>query len=384
MSQVAIVKCPDYNQSNVDASLTKALELIGGLSNIIKSGQKVLLKPNLLMEAAPEAAITTHPAIVHAIAKQIFKLGAKVYATDSSGDPNVNFEKAMETTGIKAAVESAGGEIVHPQKSGVAIIDSPSGNKRIKKINLIKAIIDADVIINLPKLKTHNMTLYTGAIKNMFGSVPGFHKTRYHAQAMRPHHFSESLVDVYQLGKPQLTIMDGVIGMEGQGPNNGKTRKFGAIFVSTDGVALDAVASSAIGFKPMEIDTTRIAHERNIGRGKLEEIEIVGEYFTIPDWEKPTNTYKLTKRLPDFIYTLLKPITNQLRINPFIIQGKCTQCLTCVRNCPTKTIKYNNNIVKIDLKKCIMCFCCHELCPEKAIVLKRSWLTKLAGIGKDE
>jgi ferredoxin len=248
-------------------------------------------------------------------------------------------------------------------------------------------VLDADVVINIAKLKTHNLTLYTGAIKNMFGAVPSFDKSKYHFKAHRPHHFAESIVDIYEITKPQLNIMDAVYGMEGKGPANGEKRYMGAILSSFDGVALDAVCASAIGYKPFQIDTTSVAHKRGLGKGKLEEIEITGTplaEITKKDWKLAGNGYYITKHIPDFIFSLLKPITNQLRIDPEIIQEKCTKCLVCVKVCPTQTINYSNNKVKIDLKNCIMCYCCHELCRYNAIKLKRRWLVKLAGIGTDE
>jgi len=383
-TKVAIVKCPDYELSRVEQSVQQGLELIGGLDKIVKPGQKVLLKVNALMDTEPDKAVTTHPALVKALVKELNNLGAKVYIGDSPGNAGANIEKTMQKAeywGIP------GSEILNFQTSGIANVPSPSNNQRIKTLKIAQAVLDVDIIINLPKLKTHGWTLFTGAIKNMFGSVPGFFKSKYHIIAPQPFEFSEMLVDILAITKPQLHIMDAVIGMEGEGPSAGKKRHMGALLFSTDAVAMDAVCSVAIGYKPLDIDTTKIAHKRGLGTGDLGLIEIVGlplEEITHKDWKHAASTYSLTRFIPSWANFLFKPVLNLLRINPEIIQEKCTKCLVCVKGCPAKTIKFENNIVKIDLKDCIMCFCCHELCAYKAIKLKRSWLTKLMGITAPE
>ncbi|MFH1683398.1 MAG: DUF362 domain-containing protein [Candidatus Margulisiibacteriota bacterium] len=403
-SKVSIAICPDYEQSKVDKAVRQSLALLGGLSLIIKPGQKVLLKVNALMDSEPELAVTTHPAIVSAVIKEVHKLGAKAYVGDSPGNVAANIEKTMEKTGFLKAVQEAGAEILNFQKAKIADVPSPSNNKRINILKIAQAVLDADVIINLPKLKTHGWTLYTGAIKNMFGSVPGFFKSKYHIFAPQPHEFSEMLVDILEITKPQLNIMDAVIGMEGAGPSAGQKRQMGAIMASTDAVALDAVCSTAIGYKPFDIDTTKIAHQRNLGQGDLENIEVVGtslSKITQPDWKHASSTYSLTRLIPNWLNFLFRPITRFMRVDPIIMQEKCTKCLICVKNCPAETIKTHPLLtqtlpspslnkrggikgsdftVEIDLSKCIMCFCCHELCPYKAIKLKRSWLAKMIGV----
>ncbi|MEA3492884.1 MAG: DUF362 domain-containing protein [Candidatus Margulisiibacteriota bacterium] len=386
-SQVAIVECPDYNQDKVDAAVKDGLQLIGGLDKFIKPGQKVLLKVNALMDSFPEAAATTHPALVSALTKEIGKIGASAFVGDSPGNASANIAKTMEKAGFTKAVEEAGGGILNFQRAKIVDIKSPSNNKRIKKVKICQAVLDADVIINLPKLKTHGWTLFTGAIKNMFGIVPGFFKSKYHIIAPQPHEFSESLVDILEVTKPTLNIMDGIIGMEGPGPSSGQPRSMGALFFSEDAVAMDAVCSEAINYRPFDIDTTKIAHRRGLGTGDLKEIEIVGsplEAIKKSDWKHASNTYSLTKRIPSWLNWIFRPVTKLLRIDPVIDQEKCEKCLICVENCPAKTIHFENNIVKIDLKNCIMCYCCSELCPYKAIKLKRSWLTKKMGFPAPE
>ena len=385
-STVSIVECKDYEQNRVDEAVQKSLNLIGGLDSIVRPGQKVLIKVNALSGSPPENAVNTHPAIVSAVVKAVKKLGANPLVGDCPGDPLALIKNTMQSNGIEDATKAAGGKLIDPYRSGVREIPSPSQNKNIRSHKIVKEIIDADVIINLPKLKTHSFTLFTGAIKNLFGCVPGFSKAKYHGLAPHPAEFSKSLVDIFEIVKPKLHIMDAVTGMEGKGPENGEKRQLGAIMASVDAVALDAVASASIGYKSFDIETTRIAHNRGLGQGDLDQIEIKGSALSEikQNWKHPVDIHRISKYIPNFIIKFLRPFAKYLRIDPVIIQEKCTKCLICLNNCPTQTIHQKNGKIEIDPSNCIMCFCCHELCPHKAIKLKRSWLVRLLGIGKDE
>lgn len=385
-SIVSIVECQSYDQGQVDEALEQSLNLIGGLESIVKPNHKVLIKVNALNGSAPEVCANTHPSIVSAVVKAIKKLGAQPLVGDCPGDPSALIEDTLQSNGIKQATEEAGGKLIDLYESGISEIPSPSGNKTVKSHKIAKDVLEADVIINLPKLKTHNLTLFTGAIKNLFGCVPGFSKAKYHALAPHPTQFSKSLVDIFEIVKPKLNIMDAVFGMEGKGPSFGEKRLMGAILASVDAVALDAVASSSISYRPFEIETTRIAHERGLGQGNLDQIEIKGTELNKikQDWKHPVDIHRLSRYIPNFMLKLARPLADHLRIDPVIIQEACTQCLVCLENCPAHTIHQKNGKIVIDPSNCIMCFCCYELCPHKAIKLKRSWLVKLLKIGKDE
>src|SRR3989344_3630853 len=196
---VSIKKCLEYNQSEVDQAIRQALISLGGISQFVKPGQKVLIKPNALMGSSPEAAVTTHPSVISAVVREVVRAGGMALVGDSPGNAHANVQKAMETAGIKKAAEEAGGRLVYFQQTGVEQIKSPSGNRKIKMIPIAKAVLEADVVINVAKLKTHGLTLYTGAVKNMFGAVPGFHKSYFHINCPNPADFAESIVDVYEI-----------------------------------------------------------------------------------------------------------------------------------------------------------------------------------------
>ena len=380
MAKVSLIKCGSYEQAEVNAAVAAALAPFGGLTTFIKPGQKVLIKPNCLMGEAPELAITTHPSIIYAVVKAVVAAGGKALVGDSPGNAHANVITSLEKAGIKQAAEAAGGEIVFFQQGGIVKVKSPSGNALLPEVPIAGPVLNADFVIDLPKIKTHGMTLYTGAIKNMFGCVPGFFKTEFHRLAPHPRDFANLLVDVFQISRPGLTIMDAVIGMEGAGPSHGTPRQLGAIIASPDGVALDAVAAYLIGFDPQGIDMIQIAGERGLGVADLEKIEISGATLAElrrTDWARPDQMYKLLKRFPALAGLLARYIT----INPEIDQKKCVKCLVCLKSCPAKTIHQRaEKKVVIDLKNCIHCFCCHELCQYDAVKLHTSWLAKFMGV----
>lgn len=384
-ADVSFAKCDSYQAKELDDALRKCLYQLGGLQQFVKPGQKILIKPNILSALPAETATITHPALIAAVVKQVKELGAIPLVGDCPSNAHGSIDRTLAKTGIRQATESAGGQIVHLQSSGVVKIPSPSQNQRMKLLAISKLVLDVDAIINLPKLKTHNLTAYTGAIKNMFGVVPGFNKAQFHAAAIRPKDMSELLVDVYQIAKPTLNIMDAIVGMEGNGPAGGEPRKFGQLIASTDGVAMDTIGAYLIGFQPVKIPTTTIASNRGLGEADFDKIGIIGaklDDLRQADWKHSMNKSTLANLLPEPIYNLLKPLTNQLRINPEINQSKCTQCLVCVKNCPAQTIDHfkDQELVKINLKNCINCYCCHEMCEYKAIDLKPTWLVRILRI----
>jgi len=374
MAIVSIVKCDDYEDAKVEIAVRQALFLVGGGQEVVKPGQKVLLKPNMLMASTPDNAATTHPSILKAMIKIVKERGAIPFVGDNPGNAYANVDRALETTGFK--------KVAQEQKALILSLAKP-----VKRgdIYVASAIFDMDIIIDLPKLKTHNLTLFTGCIKNMFGIIPGFHKGEMHCRYSYPSDFSSKLVEIFSIKKPSLCIMDAVYGMEGHGPSGGKPKKIGLILASFDCVALDAVSSRIIGYDPFFVDTTRIAHQRGLGEGNLSKIEIKGEKLQdilIPDFKLVDNVYKILKNVPRFIHPPFRYLASKLIwLHPEVIKDKCTGCKICVLNCPVKAISMKEKKARIDYRKCISCYCCHELCPEKAYQIKRSWLARKWAIG---
>ena len=243
--QVAIVDCPGYETNLVSQKVKESLELIGGLEQFIKPGMKVLLKPNFLSAKEPERAITTHPEVAAAVAREVRKLGAEVKIGDSPGGAKRGIKRVWQNTGFLDMCQRESIELISFEAAGVEKFETNG-----RTYYLAKPAIEADFIINLPKLKTHVLTLMTGAVKNMFGLIPGFRKANYHKQFPKPKDFAQVIVDILSLCPPGLTIMDAIVSMEGEGPSSGQPYKTNLIITSADPVAVDAVAAEIIGLKP--------------------------------------------------------------------------------------------------------------------------------------
>jgi len=376
MSQVVLVKCDDYQENKVVEAVKKGFPLLSELTQLIKPRDRILLKVNMLRAAKPEEAVTTHPQVLKAIIHILQDLRAIPFIGDSPGNYMESPQRAWEVTGFQEVARQTGAKIVSLEKSGILEKEYPEG-RWIKKFHFSSPVFDYKMIINLPKLKTHNLTLFTGAIKNMLGTISGFHKARYHVAAPRPENFAEILVDIYSQVVPSLTVMDAIVGMEGNGPSAGNPRKIGALLFSFDGVALDAVASALIGYHPLEIDTTRIAAERGIGVAHWEEIKILGsawEELLVENFQLIKTPYRILQSIPSFLNPVLRRLaTFTTRIYPFPIKDKCTSCEVCLQNCPVEAIRMHQGFPVIEYPKCIRCYCCSELCPYRAIEFRRRW-----------
>ncbi len=269
---VSISKCTSYQLEEVQKAVDKCMDSIGGTSSFIKPGDKVLIKPNMLQGKPPEEAITTHPAVIEAIVNMVKDAGAFPFIGDSPGGPARGMESFWDITGFSNVAERTGAKLVNFEKTG-------SYNKIRNNIEyrIAKKVIDADLIINVPKIKTHGLTIFTCAIKNMYGVVPGLIKKEYPKMAPNPSKFAGYVVDVYALSKPQLNIVDGVVGMDGSGPSAGNPKQLNMILSSSDGVAVDVFLCNMLGKDPLKVPINRIAIEQGLGEGDLNKIKITGD-----------------------------------------------------------------------------------------------------------
>lgn len=368
--KVAIVACDSYDIELLTEKVRQSLDLIGGLDKFIKPGMKVLLKPNLISAKDPERAITTHPELVAVVAREVRKIGAEPFVGDSPGGAKRQIERVWENTGMKAMARRENLELVNFEATGVVEM-----NCNGKKYHLAKAAIDADFIISLPKLKTHVLTLMTGAVKNVYGLIPGFRKGNYHKEYPKPYDFAEIIVDILSLKMPGLSIMDGILAMEGDGPASGTPRKVNLLLTSKDPVAIDAIAAEIIGYKPYQVPTTKIASEAGLGIGWPEAVYVVGEQLKdvkIRDFKLTSN--RKFELIPKVFWNMLGPL---IWIRPAIEKKSCTKCMTCVESCPTGAMRVGDNKIPVfDYDLCISCWCCHELCRDKAIFVNKSVLAK--------
>jgi uncharacterized protein (DUF362 family)/ferredoxin len=385
MPTVSISKCSSYEPSEVQRAVGKCLAALGGLGDFVKQGQTVLLKPNLLGSRPPQAAVTTHPAVVEAVAREVLALGAKPVIGDSppfQGQNPRRYESLCKVTGMREVADRLGIDIVS--------MDDPwrhveAGGEFYRELPVGSAFLDADVVINLPKLKTHGLTGFSGAIKNMFGCIPGLKKSQLHLQSREDREiFSEMLVDVFATCRPTLNLVDAVIGMEGSGPSKGKPREIGVIIAGADAVAVDAVACEIVDFRPASIAHVRIAGERGLGEPNFDKIEIVGEELArvrLRDFLPSPTVGGGLSSMPAPLYRLVK---NQFVPMPRIDCQKCVGCGDCVAVCPVKTIslvprrkRSREHVAEIDRQNCIACYCCDEACGYSAIKIHKGRLGEL-------
>jgi uncharacterized protein (DUF362 family)/NAD-dependent dihydropyrimidine dehydrogenase PreA subunit len=376
VSSVAVVRCGSYEDDRVSSSVSKALTLIGGISRFVGEGDRVLLKVNLLSASDPGKAITTHPSVVKAVVRQVQAAGGVPVIGDSPGGrfTRGSLANAYEKSGMKEVAAETGAHLNY--NTGSMQVSNPGG-KLIKRLDLIKALDEVDVVITLPKMKTHMYTRFTGATKILFGVVPGLTKPVYHAKLSDVGRFSDMLLDLLEYVKPELSIMDAVVGLEGDGPGTqGTPREADLILASADSIALDVVATSLIGMNPLDVPILKRACERGLTSCKLEDIDVLGEGIEDVSvrFKTPESTSGLLGKVmsnPMFrrlslTFTVAYPIAND----------NCVRCGVCAENCPVDAISISER-AHMDLGKCIRCYCCHELCPHEAIDLKTGFFRRL-------
>lgn len=348
--------------------MTAGLEPFGGIGAFVSAGDRVLLKPNLLSAKDPSRAITTHPVMVETVAGLVREAGGEPFMGDSPGGVKRGVQRVWDNTLMSEMAERTGLELVNLEASSSTEIDA--GHYRLY---IARPVLEADVIINLPKLKTHSLTLLTGAVKNMFGTVPGFRKAGMHKLFPKPAEFAAMLVELYSHVRPAVSVMDAVLSMEGNGPSSGEPRQTGLIAVSDDGVAMDAVISRVIGFDPGKIDTTRLAAERGLGEGDVSAVEVVGDAADVrfSDFDLPSNLG--LRLIPGPLARMVAPL---MWLRLVIDEERCTGCGMCYRSCPVSTIEPSGDKYRVVHDGCVQCMCCHELCPESAVEIKLSWLAR--------
>jgi uncharacterized protein (DUF362 family)/Pyruvate/2-oxoacid:ferredoxin oxidoreductase delta subunit len=378
MEIVSITQSKTYEPDEVKRAVYECLDNIPGIKSRIKDGSRVLLKANLLKKNVPDDAVTTHPAVVEAIVRYLQEAGAKVIIGDSPGGQfNVKrLNNIYKASGMKQVAENTGCELNY-DTSAVDIINEEA--QKLKQMKIIKIAKDVDFIVSAAKFKTHGMMLYTGAVKNLFGVIPGLIKAEYHFKMNNAENFAHHLVDICEYIKPVFTIIDAIEGMEGDGPSAGEKRHVGLLLASENSYALDTVGAHIMGIQPLQVPTVKIAKERGIFSGELKDLLVKGlqlEDIQVPPFKLPGSLRKslVSGRVPQFVENFL---INALRAQPVFNYDICISCGECARGCPAKIIDTSSGKPKLDRNKCISCFCCHELCPKKAVYIKKHWLHRL-------
>jgi Pyruvate/2-oxoacid:ferredoxin oxidoreductase delta subunit len=244
---------------------------------------------------------------------------------------------------------------------------------------MASAVVEADKVISVAKLKTHGLTRYTGAVKNLYGTIVGLNKGQMHLRVQESSEFGQMLVDLYGVVKPVLSVVDGVVGMEGEGPRNGSPRQVGVIIAGASGFAVDAVGAAIIGLAPEQVPYLKAARGLGLIKDGLDWIDLRGlslDEARVPGFR--LGAVSLDSNLvPKWASTLLR---NRLTARPVVNTETCIGCNICGQACPPQTIAMRDKKAVINDKNCIRCYCCHEMCPQGAITLKTGWLVgKLTG-----
>jgi uncharacterized protein (DUF362 family)/NAD-dependent dihydropyrimidine dehydrogenase PreA subunit len=369
-SKIAVIKCSSYDPASVKAALQKAVDLLGGISRFVGTGASVLIKPNMLSPDPPEKAITTHPAVVRAVAELVSSDGGTPSIGDSPGF--YSFKRVAAASGIAKAAEEAGARLT-PFETGVEI--ATAENCLLKKIVVAQAVAGSDAIISVPKFKTHSLTYITAAVKNLLGCIPGLKKAEMHFRFPDNERFSRLLVAICLSIPVRLHILDAVVGMDGDGPNAGNPFPMGLIMAGADPVALDSVACRVVGIDPMTVPMLSIGQECGLGHATEDGIEIVGESIDdvrVDGFKAVPPGADVGKLLP-LPEVVLRCIRKWVVKRPRIMRGACTRCGACVEVCPAKPKALNITAggISVDDRNCILCYCCAEMCPSKAINLRR-------------
>lgn len=346
------------NYENVRQAVDRAFELFPTAI----AGKKVLIKPNVLRGSAPAEGIVTNPAVLRAVVEKVETLKpASIIVGDNPGlfSYGAN-EESFSKTGL---MEAARGYYQNIGNDSLKVAFNP---KYMPTVSISRAVLEAEVIISLPKFKTHGLTVVTGAIKNSYGFLPGAQKAMLHKAAGSPADFNEVIVEVFRLRVPDLFIVDAVVGMEGNGPASPDLRNIGMILASDNAVAVDSVMAAMMGCDPGRLRFLQKAKEAGLGDYDLKTIGIIGELKRLPDFKLPPLGGEALMRNE----AMQSLIHGRAILRPQADPAKCTSCGICVEHCPVSALSMVGDIPQVNSASCIACFCCQELCPEKAITLR--------------
>jgi uncharacterized protein (DUF362 family)/Pyruvate/2-oxoacid:ferredoxin oxidoreductase delta subunit len=372
MQKVAIEKVASYNPEAVEEGLKNLLAPFGGIKALVRPGERVLLKPNMLSAKPPEAAVTTHPAVLRGVIRLVQSAGGVVLVGDSPGFGSLR--AVARRSGMLAVIEECGAELVEFSE----VREVVSGGI-FKRFEIAAPYLDADRIINLPKLKTHEMMTLTCGVKNIFGILVGAAKPAWHLQAGFDRElFARVLLEIYQIRKPDLTIVDAITAMEGNGPGSGDPREVGLLIGGTNPVAVDLIAGEIAGIPKKLLFVEQQAKKLGLPGSEREQIEISG----VDPAELNIRPFRLPP-LSDVEFGLPRFIKDGLRkhltTRPAQIPDRCVLCGVCVKGCPPGIIRIEGRNLKFDYDLCIRCFCCRELCPEAALDVRKGILLKIFG-----
>lgn len=372
---VAVSKCENYKEANIESSLNNIINSLGGIKKYIKNGDNVVIKPNMLLGKTPDQVVTTNPELIRQMVRILKELNCNITIGDSPGGPfnELRLKNIYKKTGFFNIAEEENVNLnYNTDYSQVSFQDG----FLIKSFEIADFIKNADVVINMPKLKTHSFMKYTGAVKNIFGAIPGMKKAEYHLRMPEADNFALMLVDLARLVNPQLNIMDAVHGMEGAGPSAGEKRKFGYLMASSSSFALDVAGTYLFNMNLEEVPTIYQAGQQGL-INSFDEVKIYGDVVIPAENTKVPIINKSDTRNVNNLPSFLANIVNKLlKPRPIFNTDKCVKCGDCAENCPADAIELDD-YPQVDLNECIRCFCCQELCSYEAVDIKKPILGKL-------
>ncbi len=326
------------------------------------SGKKVVIKPNVLRTSKAEEHIVTNPALLRAVIDKVEELSpGQLIVGDNPGLFNYgDNENSFLETGL---MEAAKGYYRNLGDSSEKLKFNP---EYMPEVGVSKEIMEADVLISLPKFKTHGLTVMTGAIKNSYGILPGAQKARLHQLAGSPARFHEVIVEVFRLRVPDLIIMDAVVGMEGNGPASPELREIGLILAADNAVAMDAVVATMMGIDPARLLFLQKAKAFGLGDFAQETIRIDGEMRVLENFKLPP----LGGEAITGNQAIQQLMASKASVRPTADPDLCTACGACIDHCPASALTMSaKGLPVVDDALCVTCFCCQEICPEKAMRL---------------
>ena len=363
---VALLPCSDYDPAAVRAALDEGLKLLGDHGIIGRPGERVLLKPNLLRAAHPEAAVTTHPVIVEAAINAVRAAGAEPLVGDSPSYGS--FERVAEVSGLA--------EVCRRLQVPIFALDDPvplqlDGGARFRRLEVARAVLEVDRVVNLAKAKTHQQMLLTLGVKNLFGCVYGLEKARWHFKAgTDARHFARMIAELAAAVGADLTVLDAVVGMDGDGPGGGRVRPMGFLALGRNPFAVDVVTAGLFGIPPERVPVLAAGRELGLAPARAADVEILGvgdwRELAIPDFRLP-GAAKVGWSLPRPIFRLLKRLFTP---QPKIDRERCTLCGDCVDVCPADAMTNAGGRIEISYRDCINCYCCAEVCPHSAVNIR--------------
>ncbi len=369
METVSLQKVESYREGAVREGLVRLLEPLGGMGTFVRAGERVLIKPNMLSAKAPERAVTTHPEVLRGVIELVRGAGGIPLVGDSPGVGSAR--RVAEKSGMMRVIAETGAELVE-----FAETVEVSGRGMFKRFTIARPYMEAERLINLAKLKTHEMMTMTCAVKNLFGAVVGTGKAAWHRKAGADRElFARMLLEIYLLRKPDLNIVDAITAMEGNGPGSGDPRQMGLLLGGVNPLAVDVIAAECIGIPRKLLHVERVAEKLRMEGSDRAAITTVG----VPLAEARVKDFRLP-HISDVQFGLPAFFKNRLRhyltSRPCVVPEKCRLCGVCADACPPQAIAIRDGRLTFDYRSCIRCFCCRELCPDGALDVREGALFK--------